>query len=224
VILMEGISKSYYLGGTEVPALQGVTIHVRPGEFVAVMGPSGSGKSTLLNIIGCLDRPTSGSYRLAGEEVARLNGDALARTRNRMLGFIFQSFNLLPRLNALENVELPLVYRGTAAAERRRLAAEALRVLGLEQRGHHFPSTLSGGEQQRVAIARAIVGRPAVLLADEPTGNLDSRRGREIIEIFCDLNREGMTVVMVTHDEEVASYAHRILRLRDGQLVDGGVG
>ena len=224
MVRLESISKTYILGGSEVPALQGVTIHIRAGEFVAIMGPSGSGKSTLLNIIGCLDRPTTGSYRLAGEEVARLNGDALARTRNRMLGFIFQSFNLLPRLNALENVELPLVYRGTAAAERRRMAAEALRVLGLEQRAHHFPSTLSGGEQQRVAIARAIVGRPAVLLADEPTGNLDSRRGREIMEIFQRFNREGMTVVMVTHDEEVAGYAHRILRLRDGRLVDGGVG
>ncbi len=224
MVRLESISKTYILGGSEVPALQGVTIHIRAGEFVAIMGPSGSGKSTLLNIIGCLDRPTTGSYRLAGEEVARLNDDALARTRNRMLGFIFQSFNLLPRLNALENVELPLVYRGTAATERRRMAAEALLVLGLEQRAHHFPSTLSGGEQQRVAIARAIVGRPAVLLADEPTGNLDSRRGREIMEIFQRFNREGMTVVMVTHDEEVAGYAHRVLRLRDGRLVDGGVG
>ena len=221
MIWMEGVSKSYYLGGTEVRALQDVALHVRAGEFLAVMGPSGSGKSTLLNIVGCLDGPSAGTYRLAGEEVAGLGGDMLARIRNRQLGFVFQTFNLLPRLNAVENVEVPLLYRGLPGRERRRLAEETLSLLGLGDRLRHFPTTLSGGEQQRVAIARAIVGQPAVLLADEPTGNLDSVRGKEIMDIFRDLNVKGMTVVTITHDAEVARYAHRTVRLRDGRLVDG---
>jgi len=217
MIEMEGISKVYNVGGTEVHALRGVTFKIQQGEIVAVMGPSGSGKSTLLNIMGCLDRPTSGSYRLDGEEVSRLSDDALAGVRNRKLGFVFQTYNLLPRTTAVMNVELPLIYAGKGG--RRGLALEALKRVGLAQRAHHRPNELSGGEQQRVAIARSLVNRPSLLLADEPTGNLDSRTGEDILKLFEDLHRkEGLTIVLVTHEREVALRAQRRFVIRDGVL------
>jgi len=195
-------------------------VEVRRGEFVAVMGPSGSGKSTFMNVLGCLDRPDSGSYRLDGEEVSRLGSDELAAIRNRRIGFVFQSFNLLPRLDAAGNVALPMVYAGVDRAARQARAAEALAQVGLAGRTHHRPAQLSGGQQQRVAIARALVNRPALLLADEPTGALDSRTSAEIMALFQQLNRQGITVVLVTHEPDVAAYAARVLTFRDGQLTD----
>lgn len=226
VVELIDATKIYRAGRTEVPALRMVNLRVEAGEFVCIMGPSGSGKSTLLNIVGCLDRLSSGRYILKGSEVARLSDRQVAELRNRELGFVFQSFHLLPRLTALQNVELPLIYRGLGGAERRRLAAEALALMGLENEARRYPAELSGGQQQRVAIARAIVGRPSIILADEPTGNLDSQTGREIMGLFGQLNRERrITVILVTHDPGMAAYASRLVRLRDGIIVsDGPVG
>ena len=221
ILDLRGITKTYRLGkDVEVQALRGVDLNVESGEFVAVMGPSGSGKSTLMNIIGCLDVADSGRYVLAGEDVSRMSDDQLADIRNRRIGFIFQGYNLLPRLNALENVQLPLVYAGSGAGHDRRLrATDALAAVGLADRGHHRPSELSGGQQQRVAIARALLNDPALVLADEPTGNLDSRSSAEILQIFQRMNEDGRTIVMVTHEWDVAEHAKRIVRMRDGRVV-----
>jgi putative ABC transport system ATP-binding protein len=206
--------------GSEIRALAGVSVDIVQGECVAVMGPSGSGKSTFMNVLGCLDRPTSGEYALGGRRVSALEGDELAAVRNRNIGFVFQSFNLLARTSALENVELPLVYAGVPAPERRRRALEMLRQVGLEERAGHQPAQLSGGQQQRVAIARALVTRPLLILADEPTGALDSRTSLEIMSLLQALNRGGLTVVLVTHESDVARFAARILRFRDGRVVE----
>jgi putative ABC transport system ATP-binding protein len=212
------VHKIYQMGTEQVAALRGVSLAIEDGEFVAIMGSSGSGKSTLMNILGCLDRPTKGSYRLAGREVSNLSRSELADTRNRSLGFVFQSFNLLARTSALENVELPLVYAGVSSKERDRRAREALARVGLEQRLDHTPSQLSGGQQQRVAIARAIVNRPKLILADEPTGNLDSRTSVEVMALFQELGAQGMTVVLVTHEPDIAQYATRIIVVKDGNI------
>ena len=220
LIAVRDLTRTYVMGTERVAALAGVTVEVRRGEFVAVMGPSGSGKSTFMNVLGCLDRPDSGSYRLDGEEVSRLGSDELAAIRNRRIGFVFQSFNLLPRLDAAGNVALPMVYAGVDRAARQARAAEALAQVGLAGRTHHRPAQLSGGQQQRVAIARALVNRPALLLADEPTGALDSRTSAEIMALFQQLNRQGITVVLVTHEPDVAAYAARVLTFRDGHLTD----
>jgi putative ABC transport system ATP-binding protein len=213
------VHKVYKTGEVEVHALRGVSLSVDRGEFVAIMGSSGSGKSTLMNLLGCLDRPTSGSYLLAGSEVSRLDRDELAEVRNEVLGFVFQSFNLLPRTSALENVELPLVYRGVRARERTRRATAALEKVGLGARLDHTPAQLSGGQQQRVAIARAIVGEPKVILADEPTGNLDSKTSLEVMALFQDLGRSGITVVLVTHEPDIAEYASRVIVVKDGLIL-----
>jgi putative ABC transport system ATP-binding protein len=222
ILELRGITKTYRLGKTvEVHALRSVDLDVEPGEFLAVMGPSGSGKSTLMNVIGCLDGSDAGRYVLAGEEVARLSDDQLADIRNRKIGFVFQTFNLLPRLTALENVELPLVYSANGAGRNRRSRAlQALAAVGLSDRATHRPSELSGGQQQRVAIARALLNDPALVLADEPTGNLDSRSSAEILAIFQRLNDDGRTILMVTHERDVAEHAKRIVRMRDGKIVD----
>ena len=218
-IRLEHVHKYYDLGEIQVHALRGVSLEIHPGEFVAVMGASGSGKSTLMNILGCLDRPTRGSYYLDGTDVAQRTKAELARVRNRKIGFVFQQFNLLSRTSALENVELPTIYAGVSPQERERRAREALERVGLADRAHHFPSQLSGGQQQRVAIARGLVNRPTILLADEPTGNLDSRTSVEIMDIFQRLNDdEGLTVVIVTHEHDIAQYAKRALEFRDGRL------
>jgi len=224
LIVLRDVHKVYDTGAIEVRALEGISLEVAEGEYVAIMGPSGSGKSTLMNLIGCLDTPTAGSYRLKGREVATLGDDELARIRNREIGFIFQTFNLLPRLDALGNVELPLVYSGANRRQRRERAREALASVGLADRIHHRPNEMSGGERQRVAIARALVNRPSLLLADEPTGNLDSKTGAEIMALLDELHTAGHTVLLVTHDEALARRAQRILKLRDGRIVSDTAG
>jgi len=219
LVAVDGLVKEYRLGGDVVRALAGVSVSILPGEFVAVMGPSGCGKSTFMNLLGCLDRPTAGTYRFEGRDMAAATPAELARIRNTRIGFVFQSFNLLPRLSAAANVELPLAYGRHPRAARREAARRALEAVGLGQRMAHLPTQLSGGQQQRVAVARAVVARPALLLADEPTGALDTRTGIEIMALFQSLNRDGITVVVVTHEPEVAAFARRLLRFRDGRLV-----
>ena len=215
----QGLVKDYRLGPHVVHALRGVSVRIRRGEFLAVMGPSGSGKSTFMNLLGCLDTPTVGRYLLDGEDVSHLSRDALARVRNQKIGFVFQGFNLLPRVSALENVELPLLYNGTPLSERRPKARATLQAVGLADRGHHHPAQLSGGQQQRVAIARALVNNPLLILADEPTGNLDSRTSVEVMALFQELNRNGITIVLVTHEGDIAQYAARALSFRDGKVI-----
>jgi putative ABC transport system ATP-binding protein len=224
LIKLEGVKKIYEVGVQKIEAVAGVDIEIAKNEYVAIMGPSGSGKSTFMNILGCLDTPTEGTYHLNGKEVSNLSDDELARIRNREIGFVFQTFNLLPRATALQNVELPLIYGGIPAEERRRRANEALGAVGLTERASHRPNELSGGQRQRVAIARALVNRPSIILADEPTGNLDSRTGEEIMSIFGEIHHAGNTIVIVTHEEYIAKHANRIVRLLDGKIeVDTGV-
>ena len=220
MIELYDIYKIYKMGENEVSALNGVSLKINTHEFVAIVGPSGSGKSTLMNIIGCLDTPTSGTYILDGHEVSRLNDNQLAEIRNSKIGFVFQNFNLIPQLTALENVELPLIYKGVPASVRHKLAKEALARVGLEHRMHHRPRELSGGQQQRVAIARALVTSPPIILADEPTGNLDSKSGAEIMQIFKELHAQGNTIVLITHDNNIAMQARRIVRIQDGQIIE----
>jgi putative ABC transport system ATP-binding protein len=218
LIHLSGITRTYQMGTQEVRALAGADLDVYPNEYVAIMGPSGSGKSTMMNIIGCLDTPTAGTYVLNGTNVSSMTDDELAQVRNREIGFVFQTFNLLPRVNCLQNVELPLVYAGIRKARRREMATESLQKVGLGDRMHHKPNELSGGQRQRVAVARALVNNPSIILADEPTGNLDSRTGEEIMQLFETLYRRGNTLLVVTHEEEVAMHARRIIRLRDGVI------
>lgn len=220
LIRLENLYKIYHPGPQEVRALDGVSLSVEAGEFVAIVGHSGSGKSTLMNMLGCLDTPTSGAYFLEGRDVSRLRDDELSEIRNVQIGFIFQGFNLISGLDALENVELPLLYRGIGKSQRRQLAMDALRRVGLAERLHHRPAEMSGGQQQRVAIARAIAARPPLLLADEPTGNLDTRSGREVMDILWDLHAEGRTIILITHDEGIASSAQRIVRIQDGKVLE----
>jgi putative ABC transport system ATP-binding protein len=218
VIDFDAVSKTYATGRLRVEALRGIDLAIEEGEFVAIVGPSGSGKTTMLEILGCLSSPSSGCYRLRGQDVSTLGSDALARLRGEEIGFVFQAFNLLPRLTALDNVELPLVYRGVGRRERRDRAEAALARVGLAERGGHHPGALSGGERQRVAVARSIVGRPSLVLADEPTGNLDTKTGEEIMELFGGLHDEGKTLVVVTHDPGIAALAQRCVSIRDGQI------
>ncbi len=223
VIGISNLDRRYAMGSEVVHALRGVTLEIRRNEYVAIRGPSGSGKSTLMNLVGCLDTPSAGEYWLNGQEVSRMGDDALARVRNREIGFVFQTFNLLPRATALHNVELPLIYRGVPAKDRRNQAAEALDRVGLADRMDHRPNELSGGQRQRVAIARALVNRPSILLADEPTGNLDSSTSEEIMAVFDQLHRRGQTIVMVTHEADIAAHAQRVIVLRDGRVASDEV-
>lgn len=222
IIELKDVTKVYQMGAQEVRALDGVSLTISPNEYVAIMGPSGSGKSTLMNVLGCLDTPTSGSYVLKGKDVSRMSDDQLAAVRNREIGFVFQTFNLLPRVDCLQNVELPLIYSGMRKSVRRKHAADALANVGLADRMNHKPNELSGGQRQRVAVARALVNQPSILLADEPTGNLDSRTGEEIMQLFEALYRRGNTLIVVTHEEVVARHARRIIRVLDG-LVESDV-
>lgn len=219
-ISLSEVKKTYQMGDMTVAALAGVSLNIATGEFTAIMGPSGSGKSTLMNILGCLDRPTSGSYMLNGQEVATLNDDELAITRNKRIGFVFQNFNLLPRMTAVQNVALPLVYAGVEKKERNERAAQALASVGLDHRLDHVPNELSGGQRQRVAIARALINEPTIIMADEPTGNLDTKSGNEVMGIFERLNASGRTVILVTHEPDIAEYAHRVISFRDGLVVN----
>jgi len=223
LIEMKNIAKNYEMGEATVHALRGIDLEVESGEFLAIVGPSGSGKSTLMNMIGCLDRPSTGEYYLEGHKVDELNDDQLAAIRNKSIGFVFQTFNLLPRTNCLHNVELPLLYSSVGRKDREGKARDMLERVGLGSRVHHNPNELSGGERQRVAIARALVNDPTIVLADEPTGNLDSKTGSEIMAIFSDLNKEGKTIVLVTHEKYIAEYSRRVVYLRDGQVVSEDV-
>lgn len=218
LIRLDKISRRYQMGGETIHALREVSLQIAVGEYVAIMGPSGSGKSTMMNLIGCLDTPTSGTYELNGTDVSDMGDNQLAEVRNREIGFVFQTFNLLARSSALHNVELPLIYAGIPSAERRKLALESIAHVGLTDRMHHKPNELSGGQRQRVAIARALVNKPSILLADEPTGNLDSRTGEEIMALFEELSKKGNTIILVTHEEDIARHARRIVRIRDGLI------
>ena len=218
LIELDSLTKTYEVGTEKVHALRGVSLNVEEGEYMAIMGPSGSGKSTLMNIVGCLDTPTKGSYQFHEEKVSEMDDDQLAEIRNREIGFVFQTFNLLPRASALHNVELPLIYNGTPASKRKKMAEEALKQVGLAERMDHRPNELSGGQRQRVAIARALVNSPSIILADEPTGNLDTRTGQEIMDILEDLHDSGNTIILVTHEEYIAEHTNRIIRLRDGMI------
>ena len=218
LIRLQNISRRYQMGGETVHALRDVSLEIQRGEYVAIMGPSGSGKSTMMNLVGCLDTATSGRYELNGVNVSEMDDNQLAEVRNREIGFVFQTFNLLPRSNALHNVELPLIYAGIPADERRIIALEAITQVGLADRMHHKPNELSGGQRQRVAVARALVNQPSILLADEPTGNLDSKTGAEIMALFDELSRKGNTIIVVTHEEDIARQSRRIIRLRDGLI------
>lgn len=220
MIQISNLMKSYQLGGETVHALDNVTLNIDKGEFLAIIGPSGSGKSTLMNMIGCLDRPDSGEYYLDGKEIGQMNDNNLATIRNQKIGFIFQNFNLLTKLTALENVELPLIYSGTSTKERREIALESLANVGLKERAGHMPSQLSGGQQQRVAIARALAGNPSILLADEPTGALDSKTSSEILQLMKELNEAGNTIILITHDLSIAKQAKRMVRIQDGELFE----
>lgn len=219
IIVVEDLHKVYKMGDVDVHALRGVSITIKKGEFISVMGPSGSGKSTFMNILGCLDKPTSGRYFLEGNDISSLNKDELAEIRNKKIGFVFQNFNLLPRSTSIENVELPLIYNNIPSNKRTKLAKEALLMIGLEGREKHYPTQLSGGQQQRVAIARAIINEPSIILADEPTGNLDTITSAEIMEIFKSLNKDGKTIIMITHEKDIAAFAEKIVVFRDGKVV-----
>jgi putative ABC transport system ATP-binding protein len=218
IIELRDIRKSYYLGKNELPVLKGIRLAIDPNEYVALMGPSGSGKSTLMNILGCLDTPTAGQYILNSQDVSKMEDNELAEVRNKEIGFVFQQFNLMPRLNALENVGIPLIYAGVSKKEREERAMEMLEKVGLQDRARHRPNELSGGQCQRVAVARALINSPSIILADEPTGNLDTKTSEEIMEMFSQIHASGNTVVLVTHEEDIADHAHRIVRLRDGVI------